>query len=212
MADDDAYWPNCGQSVVSSSSKPTVNKTPVSRQSVKKFWCINGALVLVVVSALIFFVHGNTGSNQVSKNTSSTRVSSSITSKTATSSSKASQTSSSSRSATTTVDDKTVGVLLALLYSPDWFKEWVNQGQMSYGVAGSDFGSLQGYSYITAGVSGSSYLYYKLDGDTITYKYYASATDEETKTVSLSQLEKDYYVTQSQKDEVNGYVNKLKTE
>ena len=34
----------------------------------------------------------------------------------------------------------------------------------------------------------------------------------ETKTVSLSTLENDYYVTQSQKDEVNGYVNQLKSE
>lgn len=55
-------------------------------------------------------------------------------------------------------------------------------------------------------------MYYKLDGDTVTYKYYPSAVESITKTVSLAQLEKDYYVTQSQKDEVNGYVNKLKTE
>lgn len=34
----------------------------------------------------------------------------------------------------------------------------------------------------------------------------------ETKTVSLARLEKDYYVTQSQKDEVNGYVSKLNDE
>lgn len=211
LAEGDAFCTHCG-AVVNPSKSQSTGKINVGRRSVKKLWWITGLLVIVVILALILFVRGNKGSSKISQNTSSTEISSSITSKTSTSSDKTSQTSSSSSSTTTAVDDKTVGVLVALLYSPDWFKEWVNQGEMTYGVASSDSGDLEGYSYITAGGTASSYMYYKLDGDTVTYKYYPSAVESITKTVSLAQLEKDYYVTQSQKDEVNGYVNKLKTE
>lgn len=62
-------------------------------------------------------------------------------------------------------------------------------------------------------------VFFTTRGDTVTYKMWEVSDSEnvadghfETKTVSLSNLEKDYYVTQSQKDEVNSYVSQLRSE
>lgn len=134
-----------------------------------------------------------------------------------------SQSSSSALSSSTPVqhvDDKTVGVMVALLAQPDWFKDGISD--MYYGVHGQDgvdddSGDLDGYSYITANGDPTSYIHYKLNGDTVTYKQWIpgdSVADGhmETKTISLARLEKDYYVSQSQKDEVDGYASQLKSE
>lgn len=139
---------------------------------------------------------------------------------------KASSSSDSSATASSTaktakVDDKTTGVMLALLVEPDWFKEYIGNDFFCYSPAGENpiSDAVADYSYLTANGDPTSFLYYKVDGDTVTYKMWGSSDSDsvadghfETKTVSLANLEKDYYVTQSQKDEVNGYVSQLRSE
>lgn len=121
---------------------------------------------------------------------------------------------------TTKVDDKTTGVMLALLVYPDWLKNYIGTECFCYCPASENTmgGRVAGYSYLTANGDPTSYLYYKVNGDVVTYTVWAPGENGvadghyETKTVSLARLEKDYYVTQSQKDEVNGYVSKLNDE
>lgn len=137
------------------------------------------------------------------------------------SSSSDSYTTASSTAKTAKVDDKTTGVMLALLVEPDWFKEYIGNDFFCYSPAGKNpiSDAVADYSYLTANGNPTSFLYYKVDGDTVTYKMWVSSDSDsvadghfETKTVSLANLEKDYYVTQSQKDEVNGYVSQLRSE
>ena len=137
------------------------------------------------------------------------------------SSSSDSSTTASSTAKTAKVDDKTTGVMLALLVEPDWFKEYIGNDVFCYSPAGENpiSDAVADYSYLTANGDPTSFLYYKVDGDTVTYKMWEVSDSEnvadghfETKTVSLSNLEKDYYVTQSQKDEVNSYVSQLRSE
>ncbi len=137
------------------------------------------------------------------------------------SSSSDSSTTASSTAKTAKVDDKTTGVMLALLVEPDWFKEYIGNDFFCYSPAGENpiNDAVADYSYLTANGDPTSFLYYKVDGDTVTYKMWEVSDSEnvadghfETKTVSLSNLEKDYYVTQSQKDEVNSYVSQLRSE
>lgn len=137
------------------------------------------------------------------------------------SSSSDSSTTASSTAKTAKVDDKTTGVILALLVEPDWFKEYIGNDFFCYSPAGKNpiSDAIADYSYLTANGDPTSFLYYKVDGDTVTYKMWVSSDSDsvadghfETKTVSLANLKKDYYVTQSQKDEVNGYVSQLRSE
>ena len=137
------------------------------------------------------------------------------------SSSSDSSTTASSTAKTAKVDDKTTGVMLALLVEPDWFKEYIGNDFFCYSPAGENpiNDAVADYSYLTANGDPTSFLYYKVDGDTVTYKMWEVSDSEnvadghfETKTVSLSNLEKDYYVTQSQKDEINSYVSQLRSE
>nr|WP_302144835.1 hypothetical protein [Limosilactobacillus mucosae] len=137
------------------------------------------------------------------------------------SSSSDSSTTASSTAKTAKVDDKTTGVMLALLVEPDWFKEYIGNDFFCYSPAGENpiNDAVADYSYLTANGDPTSFLYYKVNGDTVTYKMWEVSDSEsvadghfEIRTVSLSNLEKDYYVTQSQKDEVNGYVSRLRSE
>ena len=100
-------------------------------------------------------------------------------------------------------------------------KEYIGNDFFCYSPAGKNpiSDAVADYSYLTANGNPTSFLYYKVDGDTVTYKMWVSSDSDsvadghfETKTVSLANLEKDYYVTQSQKDEVNGYVSQLRSE
>lgn len=137
------------------------------------------------------------------------------------SSSSDSSTTASSTAKTAKVDDKTTGVMLALLVEPDWFKEYIGNDFFCYSPAGENpiNDVVADYSYLTANGDPTSFLYYKVNGDTVTCKMWEVSDSEsvadghfEIRTVSLSNLEKDYYVTQSQKDEVNGYVSQLRSE
>lgn len=121
-------------------------------------------------------------------------------------------------STTTSVDDKTTGVMAALLVNPNWFKDTVKDGEMYYGTTADAQGfgkDLQGYSFVTADGDPTSYIYYKTDGNNVTIKQWEPGKESvadghfSTTTVTLSRLKNDYYVSQSQKSEVQGYVNKL---
>lgn len=106
-----------------------------------------------------------------------------------------------------------LGTLVALYQEPDWFKDGISDGMMWYGN-GSD-----GFSYVTANGDPTSWLYFKRNGNDVTIKYVdpkegQSVAEASTtmKHVTVSGLLRDYYTNQSQKDEVNGYANKLKPE
>lgn len=128
------------------------------------------------------------------------------------------QSESSSTSQTVKVNDQTVGVFAALLKNPDWFKEGVNSGEMYYGNDDKDMGNdVQGFSYVTSKGDPTSYLYFRNDGTNVTIKMWTAKGAEsvaeghfETTTISLKQLEEDYYSNASKRAEVDGYVNKLK--
>lgn len=162
-----------------------------------------------------------TSKDSAPKDSSSKVVSTSNPSSTSSASAAASSSTSStsnSNSATkdTAVDNKTVGVMVALLENPDWFKEYLSSGTMHYG---SNYNSpeVQGFDYVTTNGDPLSYIFFKQEGDNVIIKQW---TDEgadmvahghfETTTVSLDRLKQDYYVTDAQKAEVQGYVNELK--
>lgn len=191
---------------------------------------------IVITSALVScFLLTACGSQSSSSKESSSTVAQSSTAKSSSSkkfsqsdsqiqkasSSSDSSTTASSTAKTAKVDDKTTGVMLTLLVEPDWFKEYIGNDFFCYSPAGKNpiSDAVADYSYLTANGDPTSFLYYKVDGDTVTYKMWVSSDSDsvadghfETKTVSLANLEKDYYVTQSQKDEVNGYVSQLRSE
>lgn len=126
--------------------------------------------------------------------------------------------SSNSTSQATNISPETVGVLVALWKSPDWFKGGLEGGSMYYGdnwKYGDE--KTKGYNFITAKGDPTSYIYYKQNGDDVIVKYVdpkegeavaeASITSKE---VSLKGLLRDYYTTKDQQAEVNDYVSKLK--
>lgn len=110
-----------------------------------------------------------------------------------------------------------LGVLVALYQSPDWFKEFISDGPLYYGTSEEKQVGPNGYDYITGNGDPTSYIYFKRDGNDVTIKQVVPKGDQtvadasmETKHVTVSGLIRDYYTNQPQKDEVNGYVNKLK--
>lgn len=190
---------------------------------------------IIIISALMsYFLLTACGSQSSSSKESSSTAAQSSTAKSSSkksshsdsqiqkaSSSSDSSTTASSTAKTAKVDDKTTGVMLALLVEPDWFKEYIGNDFFCYSPAGENpiNDAVADYSYLTANGDPTSFLYYKVNGDTVTYKMWEVSDSEsvadghfEIRTVSLSNLEKDYYVTQSQKDEVNGYVSQLRSE
>ncbi|WP_267201014.1 Lreu_0056 family protein [Limosilactobacillus kribbianus] len=134
------------------------------------------------------------------------------------------------RNQTTTADNggsqqglttQQLGTLVALYAHPDWFKAGVSDDEMWYesNTNGDHYNGPDGYSYVTANGDPTSWLYFKRDGDNVTVKYVDPKGDESvaeasmtTKHITVSGLVRDYYTNQSQKDEVNGYANKLKPE
>ena len=159
--------------------------------------------------------------SSTSKKSSSAKSTSSSEASQSTSSISDSSTKTSSTATPAKVDDKTAGILLLLLVEPNWMKQYIGSDFFCYSPAGENPGGSDtaGYSYITANGDPSSFVYYKVDGENVTYKMWVpSASGDvagghfETKTVSLTTLENDYYVTQSQKNEVDGYVHQLNRE
>lgn len=121
---------------------------------------------------------------------------------------------SSQSNATNDLSTQQLGTLVALYAQPDWFKAGVSSGDIYYGTY-----QKTGYSYVTANGDPTSWVYFKRNGDNVTVKYVHPEGDESvaetkptTKHITVSGLVRDYYTNQSQKDEVNGYANKLKPE
>lgn len=132
------------------------------------------------------------------------------------SSSAASSSSTSSRQSTPELNDRQVGTLLSLYYWPDYFKGLIGDSGIYYGDDQQDG---ETYHYFTGNGDPTSVLLYRLDGDTITYKYVDASNADcvadapvVTKTISLKRLINDYYNTSAKRAEVNGYVVKLKPE
>lgn len=180
---------------------------------------ITGMAIGLAVLMLAACGNQTKSSSENSSNSSSSQVAQSTSSNS--SSSMSSSMTAGSSSTETNVDNKTVGVFVALLADPDWFKDGVNNDGMYYGddAASFDLGkNLAGYSFVTANGDPTSYIYYKVNGDNVTYKQWVPGEDSvadghmETKNISLSRLENDYYVNQDQKNEVNGYASQLKSE
>ena len=202
LTESDVFCPKCGYRV--QTKEPWYNG--------KGFWWLVAAIIIVIVVALAWFIHSE---NQKNTTTTTTSASSSVSSSATSTSSRSQATSSASSSSQSTkeitVDDKTVGVFLALLYFPDTFKEYVSQGVMQYGSSDN------GFSYISTGGDPTGWIYYKVSGDTVTYKHVDTSDSSKpvaempmvTETISLSRLEKDYYVSQAQQAEVNGYVKEV---
>lgn len=171
------------------------------------------------ITALALAGCGNSQSNnQANSSTSSSQ--SSVTAQQSSSSNNAQEQSSSTSTASeSNLSPQQLGTLVALYQDPDWFKEYLKDGFMYYGTEDGSGKDIAGYNYVTANGDPTSYIYFKQNGDDVTIKQIVPKDDEtvaeasfETKHITVSQLLSDYYVNQSQKDEVNGYANQLKTE
>lgn len=130
---------------------------------------------------------------------------------------KGSSTQGSTNSDSKNLTPQQLGTLVALNQDPDWFKEFVNDGYLYYGTQEDMQVGPAGYDYITGYGDPTSYIYFKRDGNDVTIKRVIPQGDETvaeapmvTKHVTVSGLIRDYYTNQSQKDEVNGYVDELK--
>ncbi|MGN0194028.1 MAG: zinc-ribbon domain-containing protein [Pseudoramibacter sp.] len=112
----------------------------------------------------------------------------------------------------TSLSNLQIGVLTSLYHwSEDGLKECIN-----YTTWGSENVDGTNYYYVALGTDKGSLIHYRLDGDTVIYKYYTVSGDEDvahadenTKTVSLKFLIAKYYKTDSQKAEVDQYVSKI---
>lgn len=107
--------------------------------------------------------------------------------------------------------NKQLGAAVALMVNPTWFNEYLN-GSMYYGEDAADISkSLSGYHYVTTKGDPTSYIYYKVDNGTVTYKEWIPAADSvanghmQTRTISLSDL-----LSKSNTSTVTSDANKIK--
>ena len=117
-----------------------------------------------------------------------------------------------------------LGTLICLLKDPDEFKDADNgqPGGLYYGTVpqGSDYGQqFWGIDFLTTNGDPTSYLYFKPDGPNVIIKYVDDdgTTDVanapvKTESISIQRLVNDYYISQDQKNEVNGYANRIQPE
>ncbi|WP_127850206.1 Lreu_0056 family protein [Lacticaseibacillus hulanensis] len=123
------------------------------------------------------------------------------------------------RSTTTAVDAKTAGILLLLYHDPEWLKTYIDSF-LWYGVVKQGDGKIAaGDNYISAHGDPTSVVFYSVDGNILTYKYVDASQGKSVaesptvvKTTELSWLEKNYYSTPAQKQEVDGYAAKLQAD
>lgn len=113
-------------------------------------------------------------------------------------------------------DPKLIGTFIGLLKAGDWFKENVNHGHM-YFSENSGTGKKKGFDCITTGGAPDSYYWFKQEGDEVIVKYSDTSNGHcvadgfyKTEKYSVDRLKQDYYVNSGQKQEVNGYVKKIK--
>ena len=117
-----------------------------------------------------------------------------------------------------------LGTLICLLKGPDEFKDADNgqPGGLYYGTVpqGSDYGQqFWGMDFLTTNGDPTSYLYFKPDGPNVIIKYVdddgttgVANAPVKTESISIQRLVNDYYISQDQKNEVNGYANRIQPE
>lgn len=117
-----------------------------------------------------------------------------------------------------------LGTLICLLKDPDEFKDADNgqPGGLYYGTVpqGSDYGQqFWGMDFLTTNGDPTSYLYFKPDGPNVIIKYVdddgttgVANAPVKTESISIQRLVNDYYISQDQKNEVNGYANRIQPE
>ena len=118
-----------------------------------------------------------------------------------------------------------LGTLICLLKDPDEFKGADNgqPGGLYYGTVpqGSDYGQqFWGMDFLTTNGDPTSYLYFKPDGPNVIIKYVdddgttggVANAPVKTESISIQRLVNDYYISQDQKNEVNGYANRIQPE
>ncbi len=171
------------------------------------------------LTALALAGCGNSQSNSQAKSSTSSSQSS-VTAQQSSSSNKAQEQSSSTSTASeSNLSPQQLGTLVALYQDPDWFKSGISDGFMYYGTEDGSGKEVAGYNFVTENGDPTSYIYFKQNGDDVTIKQVIPEGDEivaeaslHTKHITVSRLLSDYYVNQSQKDEVNGYADQLKPE
>lgn len=137
----------------------------------------------------------------------------------ATSTSKASQhASSSAGSATPAVDNRTVGLMLWMQLSTDYFKEYIADGTLYYQASDSSgVAETQGYSVVDTHGDPMGYVYYKVNGNKVTYKRWTAGENVAaghfvTQTIPISQLISQYDATAAQQADMQRYLSQLKTD
>ena len=118
-----------------------------------------------------------------------------------------------------------LGTLICLLKDPDEFKGADNgqPGGLYYGSVpqGSDYGQqFWEMDFLTTNGDPTSYLYFKPDGPNVIIKYVdddgttggVANAPVKTESISIQRLVNDYYISQDQKNEVNGYANRIQPE
>lgn len=161
------------------------------------------------------------------KATSSAQSSSSTQSATSSSASVAasssSQAAASSSSTTVAVNDKTVGLMLwmqkaSIDYSSDVLQNYASNGMLYYSPSfSSDSSEINGYQVVHTHGDGSGDVYYKINGDTVTYKGLVITTDVahgklETNTMPIADLIAKYASTDADQAQLKTYVSELQPE
>ena len=114
------------------------------------------------------------------------------------------------------IPGKVLGTLVCLLKTPDWFKDGIKGGAMYYAKSTPAIAS-KDYSVVTSNGDPTGWICFKQVGSQVIVKYVDASHSKSvaeapvrTEQFAISRLLNDYYVTQDQKDEVNGYANALK--
>ena len=134
-------------------------------------------------------------------------------------SSEVSSMSSASSSSTVSAQDLTpqqMGIILAMDQEPDVIS---NSLPLWYGVVNNDNGGSDdtaGYNYFTTHGDGTANIYWKVNGNTVTFKRLDPnsgdcVADEKmmTKTIPVSELIQKYYSTPQQQSQVNNAANQM---
>lgn len=137
--------------------------------------------------------------------------------------SSSSQAAASSRT-TAAVDDKAVGLMLwmqkaSIDYSSDVLQDYASNGMLYYSPSySSNFSSeINGYQVVHTHGDGSGDVYYKINGDTVTYKGLVITTDVahgklETNTMPIADLVAKYDSTAADQAQLKTYVSELQPE
>lgn len=164
-------------------------------------------------------------SSKSSTSTSKKAAVASSSSKSSVSSSSSSSASSSSNSQTEEIDDSTLAVLAGLQSNEEWFRSLIDSDNGIYfndkPVSGADSvnGEFNGYLAISGHGDAASIVYFKRDGDNVTYTTYQTGEGGfmynghyVKNTVPLSELIENYYQSDSQKAEVAKFASEFKND